>query len=354
MKKFTSSILSAVLTLILSITVSTVVNVPLVHAQDTGLCPAGFSQGIVDTGFVDCFDTSSSQSQRANAEADRLELEAICNSVPNSAVTSSQIMVTSSNRFFASVACRITRVVPIGTVLCPAGSDEVYRVFNTLVCENFGTAVATFTAAQAKAVEQTTACTGASGSIIDSSILEGMIPPDNASFFYATSTCLLVTAVVDGIHCPYAFDENFRTLNTLECEYKEGLFETMAEADAVKTAVGSICTDTTLSLGTVTDSFTAADSNGDFFIDVTCTLAIPRFSDFSGEDIVRACDATCTETIKQSRTCLNGGVIGGPGCFGKATQDVTQRCNTGVDRAGLCPLTITPVVTPLLLEEEDK
>jgi len=45
------------------------------HAQsepDLGLCPEGYEQGLVTTGFVDCYDSSRATSQREDAEFDRV------------------------------------------------------------------------------------------------------------------------------------------------------------------------------------------------------------------------------------------------------------------------------------------
>jgi len=92
-----------------------------------------------------------------------------------------------------------------------------------------------------------------------------------------------------------------------------------------------------------------------FFSTVDCTINIPSFSEFDDQAVLRACDATCTEEVEQSRECLNGGDVGGPGCLGPGTQIIVRKCNTGPDPQGLCPLIVTPMtnVVPLLLLDED-
>ena len=103
--------------------------------EETGLCPENFTEGVVTTGYVDCFRVSSSSSSRETAEERRLEREAECIAEPRSELVFSEVLVNSGGNFFASLVCRINRVVPAGTVLCPDGSLEVYRAFDTLACE---------------------------------------------------------------------------------------------------------------------------------------------------------------------------------------------------------------------------
>ena len=324
------------------------------QSEDLGLCPSGYSQGLVSTGFVDCYDTSSSNSNREVAEADRLEIEAACNLTPNSEITNSAILVNSSDRFFASVTCTITRVIPAGTVLCPGDSQEVYRAFNTLVCKYFGNAVATMPEAQTMLTAQSSECTAVPGLILTSSIGEDSI--DDTAYFFTNLECAIVTAQVDVIQCPYGFLKTGENNDILECRKNMRDYESLAEAQAANDVDQALCVDTTSGLGSVVDFQIGLTSLQLFFSEVTCEVRKPRFGDFSDQTVLRACDATCTTTIEQTRDCLNGGVIGGPGCVGPGTQEIERRCNTGPSRDGLCPLDIsTPtVITPLLLLDEDE
>ena len=63
---------------------------------DLGLCPDGYSQGVVETGKVECYRESGRRSTRAQAEADRLAREAVCLDTPRASVTSSVIVGTES------------------------------------------------------------------------------------------------------------------------------------------------------------------------------------------------------------------------------------------------------------------
>jgi hypothetical protein len=331
---------------------TTLVKVPLAHAA-TGLCPSGFNEGIVTTGFVECDDSSSARIDRADAEFDRIVLEAICLSEPRSSVSNSQIMVTGSGRFFAEVTCTIQRVVPSGTVLCPTDAEEILRAFDTLICEYFGTAETTLQQATTTLNQQNSECTSLSGSVLESSINSVDVPAD--TFFSTSLVCALDTLTTDNLVCPFGFDEIFETVDEILCVRTDRSFETIEEAEQENQVAQNICTDTTAGLGSVTEILLGVTSVPSFFSTVECTITKPRYGEFSDSRTIRACDASCTEEIEQSRQCLNGGVIGGPGCSASSTQTVERRCNTGVDRNGLCPLmhVVPSILLPLLLDEED-
>ncbi len=340
-------------------------NTALVHAQsedDLGLCPGGFNQGLVTTGYVDCNRNSGQTSDIEEAEFDRLQREAICLANPNSQVQSSEIVANSdSTRFFSRITCRVTRAVAPGTVLCPDDSTEVFRAFDTLACQYFGMASTTAAGAQTMLDEQTTDClSNFGGRVLLSSVR--METSDTSSgqmvdFFRTSFACAKEIQPLDVFECPLGFDQQRGSNDDmLICEFSERSLETLAEAQALNTQVQEICTGTTAGLGVVSDSNTFASTSGEGFItEMICTVAIPRFGDFADDSVARACDATCTESIVQVRSCLNGGEVGGPGCTLPDTQTIERRCNTGPDRAGLCPVSVVPAanVAPLLLLDDD-
>ena len=98
---------------------------------------------------------------------------------------------------------------------------------------------------------------------------------------------------------------------------------------------------------------------------VTASAEEPAFfGPIIGFQIVRACDATCTQDIELLRECVNG-EVGDPGCEGSPTIQQTQECNTG--SAGLCPVEVQSGLTSdsaqlerasgalfLLLDEEEQ
>lgn len=354
MNKKTRFVLASVLTILLS----TFSHVSTVYAQsgDLGLCPNGYQQGVVNTGFVQCHRESGRRNTREEAEILRLQREAVCTAHPNSEVTSSEIIGTSSGRFFARITCTVTRVISPGTVLCPDNSDEVYRAFDTLVCQNFGSASDTAAEAQVSLDEQIAACTATPGGrVIDSELAENSF--DGITFFSASIACAFTTAATDNIDCPFGFRETGRDENAIECEVNERGLETLAEAQVIDINNRSICTDTTAGLGKInTNSMVGESSNAEFFSFVVCDISIARYSDFLDQNILRACDASCTEEVEQSRNCLNGGVVGGPGCIEAAMQTITRKCNTGPAFDGLCPLImVTPAaLVPLLLLDGDE
>jgi len=350
MKKIKSIISSAILLLLLNISSYT----PLANAQeDLGLCPTNFTQGVVTTGYVDCNESGRSRSERSDAEEDRIEFEAICNATRRANVTSSVIKLNSSNRFYADVVCRVNRVVPNGTTLCPADSQEIQRAFDNVICKYYGSSSSTMAAGQTELSAQATQCVAAGGRILSSTLNMGTVL-NNISYYSAESVCILDSATTNNIECPYGFDQTFQDDNKFECEFRDRNLQTLAEARAMTNTMISICRSTTAGLGRVTESLSGMTSLSTFFSSVICEVRIPRYSPFTDQNIVRACDATCTEDVRQSRTCLNGGQAGGPGCIGASTQIVVKRCTTGVDRNSLCPLAIsTTTVVPLLLLDDD-
>jgi hypothetical protein len=329
--------------------------VPIAHAQsgDLGLCPNGYTQGLVTTGFVECHRESSRRSTREEAELLRLQREAVCNAHPNSQITSSEIIGTSSGGFFARLICTVTRDIPEGTTLCPDNSEEVYRAFDTLVCQNFGSSFDTTEEAQTELDSQIADCTAAPGnSVLQTELSEEMF--DGLTFYTASLACAFSTAATDTIECPFGFRETNRDENTIECEVNDREIETLAEAQEINLANQSICTDTTAGLATVNEQSMAGESsNSEFFSLVVCDIKIPSYGDFTDQNIIRACDASCTEEVEQVRVCLNGGIIGGPGCIEESTQMIVRRCNTGTQAGGLCQLVITPTVVPILLLDDD-
>lgn len=334
-------------------------HVSIVHAQsgDLGLCPNGYSQGVVTTGFVECHRESSRRNSREEAELLRLQREAVCTAHPNSEITFSEIVGTSSGQFFARLTCTVTRMIPPDTVLCPDNSEEVYRAFDTLICQNFGRASDTMLEAQASLDTQISECTAsAGGMVLDSSIEENIF--GDLTFFSASIACGFTTAATNNIECPFGFHETGRDEDSIECEANVRELETLAEAQEIDLSNRSICTDTTASLGTINDdeSMVGESSNAEFFSLVACDISIPRYGDFLDQNILRACDVSCTEEVEQSRNCLNGGTIGGPGCIENATQIIERACHTGPATDGLCPLiVVTPtVLVPLLLLDDEE
>ena len=352
-----NKITRVILTSLLPILLSTIGHVSVVHALavDLGLCPNGYTQGIVSTGFVECHRESSRMNTREEAEILRLQREAVCNAHPNSSITSSEIIGTASGQFFARLICTVTRDIPPGTVLCPENSEEVYRAFDTLVCQNFGMAFETVAAAQASLDTQIAECAANTGGmVIETELTENMF--DGLTFFSASLACAIPTAATNIIECPFSFHETNRNQNSIECEVNDGSLETLAEAQEINQAKQSICTDTTASLGTVNaESMAGESSNAEFFSLVVCDIRIPRYGDFEDQTILRACDASCTEQLEQVRVCLNGGTVGGPGCIEASTQVIVRRCHTGPAPDGLCPLTLAPMtVVPLLLLDDEE
>ena len=321
--------------------------------EETGLCPDGYAEGQVTTGFVDCHRESGSFNDIEDAELARLQREAVCNATPNAEIIYSEVEVNSSGRFFARLVCRVNRPVPPGTKLCPDDSQEVFRAFDTLVCQYFGNVVATVQEGNAALTAQSTECTNVvGGRVLESSIRQDEF--DEIPFFFTSLACGVQIPATDIFDCPWTFHENSRDEDLLECEFSDDSFMTLAEAQNSNAATQLICTDTTAGLGTVTESLVGEGSPGEFFNTVVCEIRLPRYGPFSDDSILRACDASCTEQVSQSRMCLNGGQAGGPGCTEPATQVIDRRCNTGVDRDGLCPLIHEPatIYAPLLLEED--
>ncbi len=330
-------------------------SVTSVHAEDDlGLCPSGFSQETVRTGSVDCFRSTSARSDRSDAEQLRLQREAVCLATPNAEVTSSIIRTNSSGRFFAEIICTVARPVPAGTVLCPDDSEEVVRAFDTLVCKYFGSSVLSMQEGQAVLTSQTSECTnGFGGRVLKSGIDQQTF--EGVSFFTTFLSCAREIQDTDIIQCPYTFFEVGRDENIIDCRIDNTNFDSINEAQEANAAEQAICTGTTAGLGSVSSSVVGATTSNTFRSTTECEIRIARYSDFADSAVIRACDASCTEEIEQSRTCLNGGQIGSTGCTAPSTQVIVRRCNTGPDRDGLCPVMATPAanVVPLLLLEED-
>ncbi len=333
-----------------------------VHAQssDLGLCPTGYSQGLVTTGFVDCYRESSRRSDRDEAERDRLEREAICLSNPNSSVFSSRIIGTSSGRFFSEITCRVTRELPAGTTLCPDESVEVFRAFDTLACEYFGSASTTLAGAESAVASESAMCVNDfSGRVLKSGV-QMEVAQGDIDYFSTFMLCAKEIPAMDVFECPVGFDETDRSDTLLECEFENFSYETLAEAQSANAIEQQICTGITAGLGVVANSVVEASTSGSgFFTRLECNINIPSYGLYEDTSVLRACDASCTEEVEQVRPCLNGGIAGGPGCLGDNTQQISRRCNTGIDRSGLCPLSIAPasIISPILLlddEEESK
>lgn len=337
-----------------AILLNTFLGVSTVHAQeDLELCPDGYTQGTVRTESVDCYRSTSSRSDRADAELLRLQREAVCLATPNAEVTSSLILTNSNGNFFAEIICTVARPIPADTILCPDNSEEVSRAFNTLVCKNFGSSVFNIEEASSAIATQSTQCTtGFSGRVLMSGINEETF--EDVTFFTTFLSCAREIPSTDIIECPYSFFEISRDENTIECSVSDREFETMEEAEGASQAAQDICTGTTDGLGSVSD-LVVVSSAGDFIFTVECEIRIARYGPFADSEFIRACDASCTEEVRQARPCLNGGIIASTGCTEASTQVIERRCNTGPDRSGLCPITAFPAanIVPLLLLDDD-
>jgi len=327
---------------------------------ETGLCPENFSEGIVTVGFVDCFRVTSANSDRELVEILRLQREAECIAEPRSELIRSEILVDNSGRFFGSLTCRIGRVVPAGTISCPDDSVEVFRAFDTLVCEYFGAASENLSDATSALNADVAACVAAppGGTVLTSSVRTIESADDDLPFFFTDLSCGFEIPALDIFECPVGFEEESRTETELECEREdEGILD-LQGANELSAEVQSICQNTTAGLGRVTFAQADFDSSTQTFeSEVECTISIPMYSSFIDGDIVRACDESCTEDLEQTRRCLNGGTIGGPGCTEPSTQIVTNACNTGTAINSACPLKGVPAgnIVPLLLfDEEDE
>jgi len=191
--------------------------------------------------------------------------------------------------------------------------------------------------------------------VLKSGIGEGTIL-DDIPFFFTSLACGIEIDPVDVIECPYSFEEIDRDEDELLCSSRADGFETNAEAIAENMQAQSICTGTTAGLGTVREFFTGVSTSDSlFFSNVECLIRIPSYGEFEDSSIVRACDETCTEGVEQTRICLNGGEVGGPGCVESDTQTIDRKCNTGTNADGLCPLIITPnTVVPFLLDDDEE
>jgi len=330
----------------------------IAHAENSlDLCPIGFDEGLITTGYVDCHRRSSTFDRRSDAELARLQREAVCLATPNAQLTQSQIRA-SGDRFFAELTCRVNRPVPAGTVLCPDNTEEVSRAFDTLVCKYFGTAETSAQAAQAVVTAQSTDCVNNfNGRVLKANVFMELFNnngEEEVDFYTTFVSCAREIAPTDIIECPYSFYEIDDDENSLSCFLRENGFETLAEAQQANQQQQSICTTTTDGLGSVEDSV-AASSSDTFISRVTCEVNIARYGEFSDQSTIRACDASCTEEIQQARVCLNGGQIGRTGCTAASTQNVERRCNTGPDPDGLCPLVLAPsTVVPLILLDEEE
>ena len=331
---------------------------PSALAADTGLCPPGYKEGTVTTGYVDCHRESSPTSNRANAEIDRLAREAVCIAEPRGEVYSSVIVENESGNFFSRITCRVGRVVAPDTVLCPADSDEIFRAYSSLVCQYFGSAANTEAAAIANQADIVTACTSAvpPGSALLSSIKLAS-SANSQPYFYSELSCGFAIPAIDVFVCPVGFFELSRTEDLINCIRRDFGLLSLAGAQTTNQGVENLCVNTTAGLGEVTFSSFSADTSGNntFFSEVECEINIPRYGNFVNGAVIRACDASCTEEIEQTRACLNDGVPGQPGCIGPATQVISKKCNTGTSRDSACPLMGIPAanIVPLLLLDDD-
>ncbi len=333
-----------------------------VYAQEeTGLCPDGFREGIVTTGYVDCFRESRSDSDLEEVELLQLEREAVCLATPNSELISSEITVDNNGRYTARLICRINRNVSPETVICPEPSLEVYRAFSNLICRFPGSAALTETDARAAQAEDEASCLAASpmGTIVDSSVRIFLSASDEP-FYTSNVACGFTIPATDIFACPVGFEEDRRSEDLLECTRRDLGLPTMDEANLVNSNVRSICENNTAGLGVVENSEVQLNTTtglDDFFSIVECHISLPRYSDFQDGEIIRACDESCTEDIEQTRRCLNGGTVGGPGCSESDAQIVTQKCNTGTVLTSACPLLGVPsanIVPLLLLDDEEE
>ena len=330
---------------------------PTALAQDTGLCPNNYSEGVVTTAYVDCHRESSQRNDRADAELDRLAREAVCIAVPRGVVHSSVIVETTSGKFFSRITCRVGRLIAPGTVLCPDGSDEIFRAFGSLVCQYFGSAANSEAQAVANHAALVTACTSATppGSVVTSSIKLGN-SADNEPFYFSELSCGFDIPAIDVFDCPVGFNEDSRTEDLITCTRRDYGLISFNVAQTTNQGVQNLCVNTTAGLGEVTFSSFSADTSGNntFFSDVECEINIPRYGNFINGDTIRACDTSCTEDIEQTRTCLNGGIPGQPGCVGPAIQVITKKCTTGTNPNSACPLMGVPAanIVPLLLLDD--
>jgi len=322
--------------------------------QDLGLCPNGFTQGTVTIGSVDCYRSSSARSELSEAQALRLQREAVCLATPNAEVTSSILRTNNSGQFFSEIICTVSRPVPDNTVLCPAGSEEAIRAFDTLVCENFGIPATTAQDAQTAIEAQMTQCTtDFSGRVIRSGVEQQAF--ENVDFFTTFLSCAREIEDTDIIQCPYTFSERSRDEDTIDCRSEFSGFASIEEAEEEGQAAQSICTGTTAGLGAADQSIIGAASNSTFFSSTDCEIRIARYGAFADSAVIRACDASCTTEVEQTRACLNGGTVGATGCTGPSSQLVERRCHTGPDRSGLCPSNGIPAanIVPILLLDDD-
>lgn len=333
----------------------------VVYADDeTGLCPENFTEGVVTTGYVDCFRTTSATSDREEAERRRLVREAECIAEPRSELIFSAVLSNSAGDFFPSLICRINRVVPPGTILCSDDSLEIYRAFDTLACEYFGSAANTMAMAQQALAEDEAACLAQTGgSVLVSAVRLAESQDDDELFYFTDLSCGFAIPATDVFECPVGFEELSRTEDLLSCQRLDSGLPNEAEANRVNQQVQQICSSTTGQLGSVVFSTIVADTSFEqpaFTSGVECEIDLPRYGDYVDGDILRACDASCTLDIQEVRSCLNGGTAGGPGCSGPATRTVTRKCNTGKDRNSLCPLLGVPetTVVPLLILDDDE
>lgn len=333
--------------------------VPVAQAEGgSDLCPENFPEALVTTGHVDCFRVTSTLSDRDAVELLRLQREAECLAEPRSELIRSEIIVRSNGQFQASLTCRINLVVPNDTILCPDGSVEVYRAFNFMACRYFGSASLTLGAANTALASDTSACLAAepAGQVLSSAIQIAESADDDEPFFFTNVDCGFEIPAIDVFECPIGFDEEGRTEDELRCEREDFGLPDLEQANSLNDQVQAICTDTTAGLGSVEGAEISFDDSSDTFsLEVDCDIALPRFGEFSGDEVVRACDATCTEDIEQTRQCINGD-IGDPGCTEAATQILVEDCNTGTLRTSACPVLGIPaanIVPLLLLDEED-
>jgi len=324
-------------------------------SENLGLCPGGFTQGTVTIATVDCYRSTSARSDLADAQVLRLQREAVCLATPNAQVTSSIMRTNGSGQFFSEIICTISRTLPEDTVLCPADSEEAIRAFDTLVCEYFGNPATTMQAAQTAIEEQTSQCTTdfsgrVLGSMIEQQTFEGV------DFFTTLLPCAIEIEDTEIIQCPYTFSERSRDSDIISCRVESENFATIEEATEASEVDQGICTSTTAGLGSVDEFLISATSNGMFFSSTDCEIRIARYGSFADSSVIRACDASCTEEVEQTRPCLNGGTVGATGCTAESTQIVERRCNTGPNRSGLCPSTGIPAanIVPLLLLDQDR
>lgn len=334
--------------------------IPNAYAEDgSELCPENFPESLVTTAHVDCFRVTSSSFDREAVELLRLQREAECLAEPRSELIRSEIIITNNGRFQASLTCRINFVVPADTILCPDDSIETYRAFNYLACQYFGTASLSRAAATTALNNDVAACQAAqpAGQVLASAVLTSESADDEERFYFSSVACGFEIPAIDVFECPVGYQEQNRSEDLLECERVDEGIPSIDEATALSIQVQDICTTTTAGLGSVVEVETTLDeSSGTFRSEVDCDISLPRFGEFVDGDVVRACDASCTEDLEQVRRCVNGNV-GDPGCTENDTQILVRGCNTGTLRASACPIMGVPsanIVPLLLLQEEDE